>query len=325
LGGFRERVRGVDCLLLDDIQFLAGMPEVHEELFHTFNDLHDTGRQIVLASDRPPKAIPNLDERLVSRFEAGLVAGIEPPELATRIAILERRSREEKVEIDPDVLAYIATRVEDNVRELAGAFNRVVAFSSMMDRPISSSLAREVLSNPPQEPPAARTEETSMDREPSPATRPESLSPGHSYLIEEDRPAEAFRLFAAYLGGRRGLVITRTNPKRVRETYDIATEHVRWLTDREGSSEDTIAPSLERIVYEIEEFMSREPRGAVLLDGIEYLVSNNSFDAVLKFVRRLLDAISESHYVFIISLGPATLKEQELSVLEREMEVIRVP
>jgi hypothetical protein len=152
------------------------------------------------------------------------------------------------------------------------------------------------------------------------------LSPGRSYLIQEDRPAEAFRRFAAFLGGRGGgLVITRTNPKRVRETYDLPAERVLWLTDREGSAEDTIAPALERLVYEIEDFMSKQPRGAVLLDGIEYLVSNNSFDAVLKFIRRLLDAISESHYAFIISLGSGTVKEQELKVLEREMEVIRVP
>ena len=322
LGAFRDRVRGVDCLLIDDIQFLSGMTEVHEELFHAFNDLHGAGKQIVLASDRPPKAIANLDERLISRFESGLVAGIEPPELATRVAILERRSREAKVTVEPGVLKLIASLVEENVRELGGALNRVVAFSSMMGRPITEDLVREVLAEPPSEaapPPVAvqeRAEPISL----------QGLSPGRSYLIEEERPAEAFRRFAAFLGGRGGgLVITRTNPKRVRETYDLSAERGLWLTDREGSAEDTIAPALERIVYEIEDFMSKQPRGAVLLDGIEYLVSNNSFDAVLKFVRRLLDAISESHYALIISLGSATVKEQELKVLEREMEVIRVP
>ena len=326
LGSFRERVRTVDCLLLDDIQFLSGQPDIHEELFHTFNDLHAADRQIVLASDRPPKAIPNLDERLVSRFESGLVAGIEPPELPTRIAILERRSRDEKVAIDPEVLGFIANLVEDNVRELGGAFNRVVAFSSLMGRPITEDLAREVLSDstaPPAATPApapaptrlATTMGGAFDRE---------LEPGRSYLIEEDRPAEAFRLFAKFLGGSGGgLVITRTNPKRVRESFDLPAEKILWLTDREGSSEETIAPVLERIVYEIEDFMSKKPRGAVVLDGIEYLASNNSFDAVLKFVRRLLDHMSESRYAFIISLGPATIKDQELKTLEREMEVIR--
>ncbi|HKW43882.1 MAG TPA: DUF835 domain-containing protein, partial [Thermoplasmata archaeon] len=204
--------------------------------------------------------------------------------------------------------------------------NRVVAFSSLMGRPITEDLAREVLSDstaPPAATPApapaptrlATTMGGAFDRE---------LEPGRSYLIEEDRPAEAFRLFAKFLGGSGGgLVITRTNPKRVRESFDLPAEKILWLTDREGSSEETIAPVLERIVYEIEDFMSKKPRGAVVLDGIEYLASNNSFDAVLKFVRRLLDHMSESRYAFIISLGPATIKDQELKTLEREMEVIR--
>jgi len=322
LGAFRDRVRGVDCFLLDDIQFLSTMPDIHEELFHTFNDLHQAEKQIVLASDRPPKSIPNLDERLVSQSESGLVAGMEPPDLATRIAILDRRLREAKVTIEPEVLKFIATLVEDNVRELGEAFRRVVAFSSMMGRPITEDLAREVLSAS-----APGTERPRVRESGAPALESSSeLVAGHSYLIEEDRPVEAFRRFTAFLGGRGdGLVITRTNPKRARALYDLSAERVLWLTDREGSSEETIAPALERIVYEIEDFISKRPRGVVLLDGLEYLVSNNSFDAVVKFVRRLLDAFSESQFAFILSLGPATLKEQELKVLEREMDVIRVP
>jgi chromosomal replication initiator protein DnaA len=319
LAAFRTRVRGVDCLLLDDIQFLSGMSEAHEELFHTFNDLHAAEKQIVLASDRSPKAITNLDSRLTSRFESGLVAGMERPDLATRVAILERRARDAKVTMDPELLKVIATVVEDNVRELGGALNRVVAFSSMMGRPITEGLVREVLEEPQAESPPRVTVATE-----SPSPNPDGLVPGRSYLVEEDRPVEAFRRLTGYLAGRGdGLVISRTNPKRVREAHDLQADQVLWLTDREGSSEDTIAPALERIVYEIEGFMSKHPRGAVLLDGIEYLVSNNSFEAVLKFVRRLLDLVSESHYVLLISLSSATLKDQELKVLEREMEVIR--
>ena len=119
------------------------------------------------------------------------------------------------------------------------------------------------------------------------------------------------------------MLITRTNPKRVRERYSLGSVRVLWLTDREGSREETIAPALERIVYEIEGFMSKHSRGSVMLDGIEYLVSNNSFDAVLRFVRRLVDTVSEGHFTFLISLGPATVKPQELKMIEREMEVIR--
>ena len=335
LSTFRERMRGLDCLMIDDIQFLSGMPEIHEELFYTFNDLHDTQKQIVLAGDRPPKAIPNLDERLVSRFESGLVAGIEPPDLLMRVTILEHRARDENVSIEGEVLTCIANLVDNNVRELGGAFNRVVAFSSLMNRPITQDLAREVLSGATAEPspepvPPPAPERTAEDeraaRAPVSPTVNHELTPGRSYLIEEERPARAFRLLTDFLGGGgSGLVITRTNPKRVRQAHDLSAGRVLWLTDREGSAEETIAPTLERLVYEIEDFMGKQPRGAILLDGIEYLVSNNSFDAVLMFVRRLLDAISESRYAFIISLGPATLKEQELKVLEREMEVIRFP
>jgi chromosomal replication initiator protein DnaA len=336
LSSFRERMRGMDCLLIDDIQFLSGMPEIHEELFYTFNDLHDTQKQIVLASDRPPKAIPNLDQRLVSRFESGLVAGIEPPDLLMRVTILERRARDENVSIEAEVLTCIANLVDNNVRELGGAFNRVVAFSSLMNRPITQDLAREVLSGATAEPSGEPTPQPVSERiaerdegaarPPISSTINHELTPGRSYLIEEERPAKAFRLLTDFLGGGGGgLVITRTNPKRVRQGHDLSAERVLWLTDREGSAEETIAPTLERIVYEIEDFMGKQPRGAILLDGIEYLVSNNSFDAVLMFVRRLLDAISESRYAFIISLGPATLKDQELKVLEREMEVIRFP
>src|SRR5437667_136363 len=217
LGAFRERVRGVDCLLIDDIQFLSGMPEVHEELFHAFNELHGAEKQIVLASDRPPKAIANLDDRLVSRFESGLVAGIEPPELATRVAILERRSREAKVTIEPDVVKLIAGLVENNVRELGGALNRVVAFSSMMGRPITEDLAREVLTEPAFEAPPIPAPAV-VERVEPPILQ--GLTPGRSYLIEEDRPLEAFRRFAAFLGGGGGGPgITRTDPKRCRGIY----------------------------------------------------------------------------------------------------------
>lgn len=316
LPAFRAKLRGVDCLLLDDIQFLSGKPDVQEELFHTFNDMYDSERQIVLASDRAPKAIPDLDERLVSRFESGLVADIQPPERETRIAILGRRVREANLSVSADVIEYIADLVEDNVRELGGAFNRVVAFSSLMGQPITRDLAREVLRGIGSEPRPARTTHS----EPLPT----SLTPGRSYLVEEDRPSAAFELFAKVLrGGKDGLVITRTNPKRVREKFALEADRIFWLTDRDSGSEKTMAPALERIVYEIENFMQKRPRGAVLLDGLEYLVSNNSFEAVLKFVRRLVDTVSEGHHVFILSLGPATVREQELKMLEREMEVVR--
>jgi chromosomal replication initiator protein DnaA len=315
-GTFHERIRTLDCLLLDDVQFLSARNDLQEEILRVFEDLSASGKQMVFASDRPPKAITQLDERLVSRFESGLVANIQAPELETRIQFLRQRAQDAHLTVDTDVLRYIANLVEDNVRELGGALNRVLAFSSLMERPITADLAKEVL----------REEAAEPAKEARPAPTPaglKDLRPGRSYLIEEDRPEQTYRLFTkAVERGKGGLMITRTHPKRVRESFSLDAVRVLWLTDREGSKEETIAPALERIVYEIEGFMTKRPQGSIMLDGVEYLVSNNSFDAVLKFVRRLVDTVSEGHHIFLISLGPATVKEQELRMLEREMEVV---
>ena len=310
---FRERYRNLDVFLLDDVHFLSGRGDVQEELFHTFNELYNKGKQIALTSDRPPKEIPELEDRLVSRFESGLIADIQPPEYETRIAILRRRAKDTGAEIEEEVLATIATLVSDNIRELGGALNRVLAFSSLMGEPVSLDMAKEVLRDlTSAEPRRGRAKVEDAERD---------LKPGAAYVVKEERPAGCFRLFAKTTG-EAGLLITRSNPRRIREKFDLGTARILWLTDRESTTEDTIPPVLERIIYEIEEFMKKGTRGTVLIDGIEYLVSNNSFDAMLKFLRRLIDHISETRYILLLSLSPATLKEQEVKILEREMEVL---
>jgi chromosomal replication initiator protein len=145
---FKERFRHVDVLLIDDVQFLERKAKTEEEFFHTFNALHDAGRQIVLTSDRPPHDLQALEDRLRERFEAGLVADVKPPELATRMAILRKRAHHDHVDLDDDrALIAIAERVTNNVRALEGALIRVVAFSSLTGRPITDELANEVLDN----------------------------------------------------------------------------------------------------------------------------------------------------------------------------------
>ncbi|HLE46513.1 MAG TPA: DnaA/Hda family protein [Thermoplasmata archaeon] len=311
---FREKYRGLDVFLLDDVHFLSGRGDVQEELFHTFNELYNAGKQIALTSDRPPKEIPDLEDRLVSRFESGLIADIQSPEYETRIAILRRRAKDGGVEVDEEVLATIAQLVPSNIRELGGALNRVLAFSSLMGEAVTLEMTREVLRDlTGGEPRRGKAKVEDAER---------VLKPGAAYLVKEERPTDCFRLFAkAASSGDGGLLITRSNPKRVREKFDLGVARILWLTDRESTTEDTIPPVLERIIYEIEEFMKKGSRGAVLIDGIEYLVSNNSFDAVLKFLRRLIDHVSETRFTFLLSLSPATMKEQEVKILEREMEV----
>lgn len=142
---FREKFRNIDCLLIDDIQFIAGKERTQEEFFHTFNTLHDAGKQIVVTSDKFPKDIPNLEGRLRSRFEWGLIADIQPPEIETKIAILEKKAQENNLELPGNVALFLASQAESNIRELEGYLVRIAAYSSLTGRQIDLDLVKSVL------------------------------------------------------------------------------------------------------------------------------------------------------------------------------------
>ncbi|MEW8975702.1 MAG: chromosomal replication initiator protein DnaA, partial [Exiguobacterium sp.] len=144
---FRNKYRNIDVLLIDDIQFLAGKEQTQEEFFHTFNALHNDQKQIIISSDRPPKEIPTLEDRLRSRFEWGLITDITPPDLETRIAILRKKANAEQLDVSNEVMLYIASQIDTNIRELEGALTRVIAYANLVGRPIDPNVAAEALHN----------------------------------------------------------------------------------------------------------------------------------------------------------------------------------
>ena len=309
----REALNRSELLLVDDMQFLAANERAQAEMVYVIDRMIESGRQVVLASDRLPTQIPGFNDRLNARIQKGLTVDIQPPDMETRVKILRLKAQEKKLKLSDEILEYIAERVTQNVRELESTLNKIIAFSSIMKMDVDLNLVSDILK------PLAPVQETRKE-----IMREVKVLPGHCYLIEEEKPMYSNVLLARMMAeGYRGLVITRMNPSRIKDEFKEVPQ-ILWLTDKQSSAETTVPPSLEMIIHKIQEFMSGEGNGMVVLDGIQYLTSNTNFDAVLRFLRSLVDEVSESECVFAVSLSPQTMKDQETSILEREMEVLNL-
>jgi archaellum biogenesis ATPase FlaH len=151
-----------------------------------------------------------------------------------------------------------------------------------------------------------------------------SLKSSQSYLIEEEKGDGCFKVFAKLVKKHKGLCISRVHPNRLKETYGIEKSNIYWLTDRESNKVSTLEYSLEKLIFTVEDFIEKNNDGVALLDGINYLINNNSFDAVLRFLRRMIDVVYETEATFIVSVSPDTLEDQELKIIEREMEIVEL-
>ncbi len=298
----------IDVLLLDDVQFLAGRDELQEEIFHIFNEVKTSKGQIVLSSDRPPEEIPTLENRLVSRFKSGLVVDISSPTYETRYEIIEDRLDDSEVSLNDEVKEYLAKNVTKNIRELQGALNRILAFSSLLKQEITLESVKQSLAGQVKEKEMGSEEEAVEFKE------------GRSYLVEEERADKGFKVFRDFKDGKKKYIFSRMNPSRIKEDFDIGGAEVYWLTGKESGDFDTISPNLESLTWQLEEVLSDD--SFILLDGLEYLISNSGFDATIQFLRHMVDTVSESGAIFVLTVSPKALERRQISILEREMEVI---
>jgi len=198
---FRDRYRTIDVLMVDDVQFLANKERTQEEFFHTFNTLYTRQKQIILSSDSSPRHLRDLEERLRSRFEWGLIADIQPPDLETKVAILRRKAEQERTPLPDDVALFIANQVKSNIRELEGLLNRVIAFASLTGRPLTLDLAKETLKD---------------------------ILPGQDRRIP---PAEIIKLVARHYGLKVSEIKSKSNSKQITFPRQVAMYLCKQLTD----------------------------------------------------------------------------------------------
>ncbi|MFW6083406.1 MAG: DnaA ATPase domain-containing protein [Thermoplasmatota archaeon] len=307
LAKFKEKYSEFDTLLLDDIQFITEKPEAQHSLFHIFNEIQNGSGQIVISSDRSPEKITEVEERLASIFKSGLVVDILPPTFESRKEIIKEKSKQFSIDTPPDVLNFIAKNIKKNVRFIEGALTRISAYSDLLDEKVTLDNVRKTL-------------EQYIDKEVENRELKLDVLESRSYLIKEQSADIVFELFEKIEKDLHKFIISRLNPKRIEEEFDLKEAEVKWLTDKESEIYDIISPNLERLSWVLEKKIKED--SLILLDGLEYLISNVNFEVSIKFIRHMVDIVSETKSIFLVIVNPNALDEKRISILEREMDTI---
>ncbi|MEM4160529.1 MAG: DnaA/Hda family protein [Thermoplasmata archaeon] len=305
-----RKLMAAEAIFIDNFEEIAGKEELQRVLAAVLARFVKEEKQVVIGSKIPPNEIPKLETELLLCFTAGLPVNISEPDFETKKEILKRYANQHGVTLEPPVINYIAG-IPLSINELSIILNRIFALASLSNLGIDMSLVKEALKE-------------YSDKYGTKGKLKYNVQKGHSYLVEETRPNLIFQIAASlHEMGYDVLIFSRVSPKRIPEKHEkLHKAGIYWLTEKESSA-DTIGHSLEKIVYAVEEKLNVNPRTVIALDGIEFLVSANGFDAVVKFIRRIVDIVAETEGVFLISLGESTLKEQETKILERELEVLK--
>ncbi len=311
LSDLKERYIGQETLLLDDLQALSDDQNIQEVIFYILSELQNKGNQIVISADRSPVKIPKMDEKLISRIKSGLVVDVLTPKYQTRKKIIENKVKSEPIDIPDEVVDFMAKRIKKNITSLEGALNRVIAYSSLMNKSVTIDNVEDVL-------------QQYMEKElGSNESLKRQFKAGRSYIIEEEtKLSEGLRMVDESFPIEKKYVISRMNPDQIRSDYDLKNSDLIWLTDKSSESKETIPPNLESLSWTLEEKIKESATDVVFIDGIEYLISNNGFDSTLQFIRRIVDIVSETDTVLLVVVNPKALENRQINMLEREMDVI---
>lgn len=308
--GLGEAFEVADLILIDDLDLVPVDHAFQAALHEIIIAFIARGGRLVVSSEVGLEDVEGLYKPLRKALSHGVIATLHHPEPVTIGAIMVQLLAAHGLDLPPRVLDQLLVEAHDDPHRLRLLLRRLAYYARLVGTELNNQELEDLLRKP-------------VRREGFKRVSSSQMRPGGAYLIREPKPSQAWRIFREKVAqGTRGLLISRTNPRRIDLPPRDQPFAAFWLTDRQGDRVDIIPPNLERMIFSLQDFLDHQGERILVLDGIEYLVSNTSFDAVLRFLRHLVDDLSESEAMMLISLAPGTLMDREQATLEREFEVL---